>query len=135
MNEDIRAALEDVIYQWAKAQTPAVQVAFENVPFSPPAGLYLRTNLMPANTVDDAMAGGATVYGGVFQVSIVAAAGIGPVDSLIDTICALYPAKTRLSHGAASVLLATPMSARPPLQSTDRFVVPLDCRYRATRGD
>lgn len=136
MKAIIRAAFEKTLADWAAAQTPKIPVAFENVGFKPPAsGPYLRCFLLPADTIDNTMAGQLSEYRGLFQVNVVCSAGAGPIDAeaLTASIAALYPAKSRLSFGGQTVMIATPMRERPALQDVNAFVIPMDCRYTAVQ--
>lgn len=136
MKAIIRAAFEKTLADWAAAQTPAIPVAFENVAFKPPAtGPYLRCFLLPADTVDNTMAGQLSEYRGLFQVSVVCPAGTGPTaaEALTAAITALYPAKARMTFAGFTVMVATPMRERPALQDTSTYTIPMDCRYMAVQ--
>lgn len=136
MKDIIRAAFERTLADWAAAQTPAIPVAFENVAFKPPAtGPYLRCFLLPADTVDNTMAGQLSEYRGLFQVNVVCPAGTGPTaaEALTAAIAALYPARGRLSYSGKAVLIATPMRERPAMQDTSTYTIPMDCRYMAVQ--
>ena len=135
MKSTIRAAFEKKLADWAGAQTPKIPVAYENVAFTPPTNApYLRCFLLPADTVDNTVAGQLTEYKGLFQVNVVCPAGAGPssAETLTTAISGLYPAKGRLTHSGKTVLIASPMRERPALQGTADYVIPMDCSYRAT---
>lgn len=137
MKSDIRDAFEETLQTWAAARVPALKIAWQNVPFTPPkdsAGkplAYLRAWILPADTTAPTVAGDLTEYRGIFQVDVVCPAGVGPqaADGIAAEIVALFPAKTRLTSGTKTVLIATPMSERPALQDVDTYAVPCWCRY------
>lgn len=135
MKSIIRAAFEKTLADWAGAQTPPIPVAFENVAFTPPTNApYLRCFLLPADTVDNTMAGQLSEYRGLFQVNVVYPAGSGPINAelLTAAIAALYPAKSRLSYSGQGVTITTPMRERPAVSDTLTYTIPMDCRYMAT---
>lgn len=136
MKAIIRAAFEKTLADWAAAQTPAIPVAYENVAFKPPAtGPYLRCFLLPADTVDNTLAGQMSEYRGLFQVNVVFPAGTGPVGAEVLTaaIAALFPAKSRLTYSGQFVAITTPMRERPALQDVATYTIPMDCRYTAVQ--
>ena len=135
MKATIRAAFEKKLTDWAATKTPKIPIAYENVHFDPPANaVYLRCFLLPADTTDNTIKGDLTEYRGLFQVTIVYPAGVGPTsaESLASEIAALYTAKSRLAYGGKTVMVATPMRERPALQDAGTYTIPMDCRYAAT---
>ena len=52
---DVRALIEARLADWASQND--LPVAYENVAFDPPAGEFLKFNLLPARTGSDDMAG------------------------------------------------------------------------------
>lgn len=133
MNSLIRILLESRLSTWAAAESPAIPVAWENVRFNPPSGRYLRAWLMPAETGSEDLAGAHRRYTGVWQVSVVVPTDTGPAaaGAIAEEIVALYPVNLLLSTTAIDVQIISPMSIHPALQDSDRYTVPISCRYRA----
>ena len=53
----IRAAIESRLTAWAKAQSPAIPIAYENMGYKPTTGQrFLRGTLMPAGTLNPSLA-------------------------------------------------------------------------------
>lgn len=129
----IRTALEGKLATWAAAQSSAIPVAWQNVAFDPPATLYARSFLLPADTNSRDLAGVHREYIGIYQVSLVMPAGEGPgaADALVASLDAAYPTTTYITSGALKVWVTRPFSAGPPQQEDDRYVVPCSMAYRA----
>lgn len=133
MISDIRALLEARLSTWAKSQTPAIPVAWQNVPFTPPTGRFLRAWVMPAETGSETLDGAHRRYVGVFQVSVYVPQGTGPAagEAIAESIAALYPMNDLLSMTGLDVMIVSPMSIAQGFNSDGRYVVPVSCRYRA----
>lgn len=129
----IRAILEGRLSTWAAARSPALPVAWENVPYAPTQGAtYLRAYVLPADTIDETLAGGHRAYRGVFQVSIVCPIGTGPgvAAGIADELNTQFPVNGRYTSGAITVQVITPASAAPALQDESTFIVPVSIGYR-----
>lgn len=136
MSQDrIRYLLETRLANWAAARSPALTVAWQNHPFTPPSGMYLRAFLLPATTGSDDLQGAHRRYLGVYQVSIVAPPGNGPgaAELVANEIGAIFPVNLALSivSPAFTVNVMTPCSIAKAIQESDRYVVPVSFRYRA----
>lgn len=127
----IRQLYEQRLATWAA--TKSLPVAWQNVPFTPPAGTYLRAFLLPADTDSIDLAGAHRGYAGVFQVNIVApeGQGSGAADTLADELDELFPNNLPLNSGAFGVQTITPCSAGPAIQDGTRYAIPVWFRYRA----
>jgi sporulation-control protein spo0M len=128
----IRQALESTLSAWADAQSPAIPVSWQNVPFTPPTGRYLQAFVLPARTVSETLDGTHRRYTGLFQVSIVMPIDVGPGDAeaIVASLDALYPLSTPITVGALRVYMTEPMSPAPALQRADRYVIPVTGAYR-----
>lgn len=128
----IRAALEQRLATWAAAHSPALQVAYQNKPFTPPNALHLRAYLLPATTESRDMTGSHRGYIGVFQVSIVAPDGTGPAaaETIVGELETLFPVNTQMTSGALTVTTTSPVSAGPGMNEPGLYVVPVSLRYR-----
>lgn len=129
----IRAAFESRLTTWAAAQSPEIQIAWENIKFTPPEGRYGRANLIPARTASRDLGGMAREYVGVFQVSLYMPIGVGPgaADSLEASLDGAFPVDEPLGDAQFQIFITSPMSAAPALEDADRYVIPVSCMYRA----
>ena len=127
----IRRGFEAKLKAWADAQVPAIPVAWQNVPFTPPAGRYIRAFLLPARTQILALDGIGRTFRGIFQVSFCMPINIGSrtADDLVSALDAEFSA-TFVQNGLRIYLLE-PFSAGPAIQEPDRFVVPCSATYRS----
>lgn len=133
MISDIRALLEARLSTWAKSQSPSIPIAWQNVPFTPPTGRFMRAWIMPAETGSETLDGAHRRYVGVFQVNVVVPQGTGPAaaEALAESIAALYPMNDLLSMTGLDLMIVSPMSIAQGFNSDGRYVVPVSCRYRA----
>lgn len=127
----IRRLFESRLDAWARPR--GMVIAWENVPFDPPDGIYLRAFLLRANTDSRDLAGDNRRYQGVFQVSVVAPIGGGSnaAESLAEEIVNLYPKKTPLKGDDITVWITRPMSIHAAIQDDSNYVVPVSAGYRA----
>jgi hypothetical protein len=128
---NIRQLFESRLAGWT--QPKGLQVAWENAPFTPPSGIYLRAFLLRAATTSHDLEGVNRRYQGVFQVNVVApvGGGSGAPEALAQEIEALFPQNLRLTEGGRTVMVIAPMAMRAPLQDDDRYTIPVSLRYRA----
>lgn len=129
----IRAAFESKLATWVAAQTPAIPVAWENKVFTPPAGRYVKSNLLPGRTLSRDLGGSNRSYTGVYQVSLYMPldAGPGAADLLAASLDAAFPVDTPLIAGTLYVFLTSPMSQAAPVEDGTRYFIPVSCTYRA----
>lgn len=127
----IRQLFEQRLNTWALAKP--IQVAWQNMPFTPPAGAFMRAFMLPADTDSQDMASAHRAYTGVFQVSIEApnGQGSGSAETLAAEIDALFPNGLRLTSGAFAVQVISPCSIGPAIQGETRYLLPVWFRYRA----
>ena len=128
----IRSLFEGRLKTWAAARAPALPVAWENVGFTPPAGVYLQAFLLRGATTSRDLAGDNRNRVGVFQISINCPAGNGPGagESIAAELDALFPMNLRLTSGIFAVQQLSPLRLWAP-DSADRYVLPVDFEYRA----
>lgn len=95
MSKFVRATLESRLAAWAAAQTPPIQVSYENVSFAKPAdgSLYLECFLLPNDTMNKYTSGTHSTQYGLFQVNVWSqnGRGMGEAEGVADSIVALYP--------------------------------------------
>jgi hypothetical protein len=127
----IRSLLEPRLAAFAAARS--LPVAWENVGFDPPAGQYLRFNLLKAPTESADLAGAHREYSGVCQVSVFAPKGAGPsaAEALAIDIAALFHLNLRLAAGDFAVQVVAPCSEGRSIPGDTHFMVPVSFTYRA----
>lgn len=132
-NKLCRRAIETQLAAWASARVPVIQVAWENVQFTPPTGAYLRAFLMPATTTGPDIAGKARTYRGVYQVSVVAPinGGAGVAEGIADELAALFPLNGRFTVPGLTLQVISPVTVAQGAQDASNFVMPVSFGYRA----
>ena len=132
MIPDIASALAARLGTWADAE--GISVAWENVPFTPPANeMYLAVYDMPATprTVDLGLR--CRIYSGVYQINVVAPVGTGRTDvvSLADRVAELFPEGQEIEgRGFTCWIDQTPGVFRG-ITSSVSYTVPVSLNYRA----
>lgn len=131
----IRAAFESRLYAWANAREPKLPIAFEDVAFTPPSdcGTYLQAYLLPSNTNSDDLEGVHVQYQGVFQASIVTAAGQGrgAASAIADELRTLFPNNLQITQSGLPVFVMTPLSTAAAIAGDTTTSLPTSFRYRA----
>lgn len=130
----IRSLLESRLKAWAAARTPALRIAYQNVPFTPNSGeTYLRAFLLPAGTDSNDLAGAHRLYTGAFQITIVTPTGNGPsgAEAIADELAALYPLNDRLVRNSLTALIMTPVEPGPEQTEDTAFALPVSFQYRS----
>lgn len=134
-NDVIRAAIEKRLLDWAKAQVPVVDVAFENLVYTPTTGkAYLAGFLLPAQTQNPSQGGKHRHYTGVYQVSIYTPAGKGSTaaSALTNAIEALFACPTTMTQTGINVHIdKTPSAAQGKPDGNGFWMVPVSITYRA----
>lgn len=127
----IRAGFETRLKTWADARTPAIPIAWENVPFTPPAGRYVRAFLLPARTQSVTLAKTDREYKGIFQVSFCMplGTGAGTFESLLSSLDSAF--SVVFTQTFVDIYLLSPFSAAPAIQEADRYVIPVSAEYQA----
>ncbi len=125
----IRKALETKL----AAVVPASTTAFENVAFTPTAGVtYQRSNLLP-NTPDDAQIGSKVYFElGIYQVTVCAPAGTGPAanEARTQLVKDAFKRGTSLVEGAVTVIIMSVPSVSGGYPDGDRYCIPISMRYQ-----
>ena len=131
----VRRVLESTLGTWAAAQVPAMQVAYEGVPFTPPAlsVSYARGFMLPAMTVSLDLARSHRRYMGIWQVSlyIPEGQGLAVAQAAEASLDAAYTVHAPLVNGTVLVYITHPMSAASAMPDDGRIHIPISCRYEA----
>lgn len=132
-NKLCRKAIEARLAAWAAARVPALTVAWENIPFTPPTSTYLRAFLLPATTTGIDLAGAGRTYRGVYQINVVAPlnAGPGAAEGIADELAALFPLNLRVAITGLTLQVVTPVTAAQGAQDATDYTVPVSFQYRA----
>lgn len=133
-HEIIRAAIETRLLAWAKAQTPPIPIAFENVDYKPVTGQrFLQGNLMPANTLNPSEGAAHKRYHGLYQISVRTAAGKGTTEAsaLTRAIEELFSRSTTLSNGNINVHIDSTPTVGPGGTDEGFWMTPITIKYRA----
>lgn len=132
MIPDIAAALASRLGGWADAN--GIQVAWENVPFTPPAdAIYLAVHDMPATprTLDLGLR--CRTYSGVYQINIVAPVGTGRSDAvaLARQVVELFPEGQEIEGGGFSCWISGAPGVFRGIATSVSYTIPVSMNYRA----
>lgn len=127
----IRSLLQGRLNTFAAARS--IPVAWENVAFTPPAGQYMRFNLLKAPTDSADLAGAHREYSGVCQISVFVSKGKGPTEAetLAADIAELFPLNDWLTSGSFAMQITSPCSEGPSITGDTHFMLPVSFTYRA----
>lgn len=123
----IRAAFEKRLNDWAKVQSPPIPIAFENVAFTPPAGLYLRAFLLPGESGMSSLDNDSDFDVGLYQVSVLAPIDKGPraAETVAGALQDLFPAGQQVGP----IRVTRKPAIAPALTDNERYHVPVTVRY------
>jgi hypothetical protein len=128
---DVRALIEQRLKDFADEND--LQVAWQDVPFDPPAADYLASNLLPAETRSEDLAGAHRCWSGVFQITIATPSNKGPGagEAWLKQLDALFPCNLVIAGPVLSVQIITPVSAGPEIPDESHVRLPASFQYRA----
>lgn len=128
----VRDALETVVNTFATAQS--LTIAWENLPFTPPTGAYLRAFIIPSPTTSESLARTDRRYGGFLQIDLMMPIdqGASPAETLLAALVTAFNPATVLTSSSVRVNILQPASAAAPIQEPHRYVVPVTVSYEAT---
>lgn len=132
MIPDIAAALAVRLGAWADAES--IAVAWENVPFTPPADtIYLAVHDMPATprTLDLGLR--CRVYSGVYQINIVAPVGTGrsAAVTLAGRVAELFPEGQEVEGNGFICSISGAPGIFRGISTDVSYTVPVSLNYRA----
>lgn len=115
------------------AYTGVPSVAWEGLPFTPTAGaIYLKPALLPGEPRQAEIGpNGQNWHTGVFQISIMAPAGVGvaAISTLRDGLIDWFKRGTSLVYSTTTVT-CTKAYGGPVMPETDRLHLPITIQYR-----
>jgi hypothetical protein len=127
-----RKALEGKTAAFAAANG-GLQVAWENADFDPPQALHLRSFLLPLEVISQTLDMRHRQYEGVYQLSIVCPAGVGPGDgeALLPILDAAFSTASPIAVDGLKLYITRPMGPRQAIQEEGgNYVIPVSCSYR-----
>lgn len=127
----VRAAFETRLAAWAAAQSPAIPVSYQNVPFTPPTGRYVRVWILPAPTQSHGIGGTDRERKGVVQIDLCLPIGTGSktASDLAASLDAAFPLTGPMAQGSIEVWMTSPLSAAAPIEGPTHYTVPLSGSY------
>lgn len=127
----ITQLLEERLGEWAEAQ--GVQVAYDNIEFNPPDGIYLESHVMPATTTAIDLSRQAKVFRGVYQINVISPAGTGKsAGSLFaEQLIQLFPENQEMSDGGLTCYINSAPSVFAGISSDTSYTIPVSMSYRA----
>ncbi len=132
MIPDIASALAARLGTWADAE--GISVAWENVPFTPPANeTYLAVHDMPVTprTIDLGLR--CRTYAGVYQINVVAPAGSGrtSVVALAGRVAELFPEGQEIEGNGFICWISSAPGIFRGVTTSMSYTVPVSLNYRA----
>ena len=129
-NAIIRNHFETRLAAWAAAQTPAIPVTYEAIPFTKPAdGMFLECFLMPGLTMNRSVSGTNATYIGLFQINLWGRQdrGMGALEKVSSGIVSLFPVFPKSGKVSIDELPRAEPSAADP---SGWIVIPHVIKYR-----
>lgn len=131
-NSVIRLELATRLKDWADAQDPPIEIAFQNVPFEKPGNPpvpFLESLFIPNTTLQKELSGSRKTYMGIYQVNVWAGYGRGmrQAEDIAQAIINLYP---MLPKSGAVSIESTPTAEKPLWDTTGWVIVPVTIKYR-----
>lgn len=132
MIPDIASALAARLGTWADAE--GISVAWENVPFTPPANdIYLAVHDMPVTprTIDLGLR--CRTYSGVYQINVVTPAGLGrtSVVSLAGRLVELFPEGQEIAGSDFTCWITSTPAIFRGIPTAVSYTIPISLNYRA----
>lgn len=126
----IQSELETRVKNWAAAQSPVVQVAYENVPFTKPADKspFVEVYLSPVVTSNVTVAGNRQRYLGNLYINIWTpdGKGTGQSNRILASLVSAFPVVPK----TGSVSIESLPNAKRAIYEDGWRVVPVTIQYR-----
>lgn len=128
----VRAALESAVNTWAAANS--LTVAWENIPFTPPSGAYVRAFIIPSPTTSESLERADRRYSGLLQVDLMMPinVGSGQGETLLASLSAAFNPANVLTLSGVRINIPQPASDAAALPEPNRHVIPVTVPYEAT---
>lgn len=113
--------------------SPALPVAWPNVPFSPPAGTYLEAAFLPNRTENLFMSNtDPDMFQGLLQVTVIykAANGIVRPNDIAGAIVTHFAKGSRIRSQGITIMIEDRPSVAGPIQDDTHIRLPVTVRYR-----
>lgn len=127
----IRSVLEGKAKAWAQANS--LPMAYQNVPFDRPAGIYAECFLLPAPTDSQGIERTHRQYEGVFQITVHVPKNTGPraAEELAASLDAAFSTSAPTVKDGLTVHITSPMGALRGTAGDTHYSIPASCNYRA----
>jgi hypothetical protein len=125
----IRSELEARLKVFADAQTPRIPIAWEGVPFTPPAtGAFFEVRMLASTNTSANVAASSVRTRGNFQITIVDKDGTGSkgIEDLAAQVMALYPMLPK----TGTVSVEQPPQKSAAILLLDKRVIVVTVNYR-----
>lgn len=116
------------------AFTPAIAIAYENLPFAPVTGTpYLKANLLPASPDNSEMGSKNYFERGILQITLLYPnnAGAGVARAKAVAIREWFKRGTTLTASGVNVTVTNDPAIAPGFNDGDRYVLPISINYQA----
>ena len=130
MSNAARVELETRLAAFAAAQTPALPIAWEGVPFTKPStGGYLEAFLLSANTINPTVDGKRKRDLGIFQVIVYFpdGSGVGTLETVAQGIVDAFPV---VPQSSTVVITNTPSTTHTTPDTSGWRWLPVSIPYR-----
>lgn len=128
---NIRQEVETAVAAYASAQSPAIPIAYEGVPFTKPVGApYLEIVFLSNNILNATVDATRQRVHGSFQINCYVPDGKGMkrLDTLTNDIAALFPVFDKARYTTFSV--EQPANVSPPMTDAAFRVAAVRVQYR-----
>lgn len=128
---DITGLLESRLGEWADLQ--GLAVAYDNIPFEPPGGIYLTSHDMPATPYAIDLSQRSKVFIGVYQVNVVIPAAQGRREgrTIAGQIEVLFANGTELHGEGFSCYVSGEPAQYAGIATDTTWTIPVSINYRA----
>jgi len=111
--------------------SPALPIAHDNEPFTPPSGPYISCSLLPATPETPGLDEATSIDRGIFQILLHYPRGglAGAAETKAEAVQSHFPPGLVLSHGTITLRVRGKAAIAVGLEMPDRYVIPLSVRY------
>ena len=124
----LRKEIEDKVRAWANSQSPAIKIAYENVPFEKTDDTFIQLYIIPAASVNSTVDAKRVTLLGILQFNIFTKAGEGTKKSedLAQALIDLFPVFPKIG----TVSIESSGYIMSPLYDAQWRVTPVRFNYR-----
>jgi hypothetical protein len=124
----IRLEVEAKVKAWAAAQSPAIPIAYENMPYTKTDATFIELYIIPATTVNQTVSAARKTLTGLIQFNIYTKEGVGTKKSeeIAQALIDLFPVVPK----TGTVSIEQTGSIMNTLYQAQWLVTPVRFRYR-----